>query len=255
MSVFAGYAKYYDLLYKDKDYTAEADYVAERLHRYGTDVRSVLELGCGTGAHASLLAQRGFTVYGVDMSDGMLASAEKRRADLGLPTSAELTFALGDARTVRLGRTFDAVISLFHVFSYQVSNEDLRGAFDTARAHLRPGGVLLFDCWYGPAVLTIGPTIKVRRLSDADIEVTRIAEPALDVIANAVVVNYDVIVMDKSDNSMHRLSESHRMRYMFVPEIREMCVNAGLEFVDAFEWMGTGPPTSSTWAACFVARG
>ena len=148
MSVFASYSKYYDLLYRDKDYSGEADYVARQLRRFGGDVRSVLELGCGTGAHANLLAARGFTVHGVDMSEGMLAAAEKRCAHGGNDGEPAVTFSIGDARSVRLGRTFDAVISLFHVFSYQTTDEDLDAAFATARAHLRPSGILFFDCWF-----------------------------------------------------------------------------------------------------------
>lgn len=255
MSSFAAYAKYYDLLYRDKDYSSEADYVAEKLRRFGTEVRSILEIGCGTGAHAALLAERGFTIHGVDISEGMLTAAEKRRASVDAGIAMALSFSIGDARSVRLERKFDAVISLFHVFSYQTSNEDLRSAFATAKAHLRPGGLLFFDCWYGPSVLTIGPSTTVKRLEDDNASVTRIAEPTIDVNANTVDVSYDVIVMEKQNGMVHRLSELHRMRYLFTPEIVELCAASGLEILGAWEWMGDRPPNPSTWAACFAARG
>ena len=58
---------------------------------------------------------------------------------------------------LRLAGTFDAVIALFHVVSYQTTEHDLRATFATAARHLNPGGVLLFDVWHGPAVLAQQP--------------------------------------------------------------------------------------------------
>lgn len=254
MSVFAAYAKYYDLLYRDKDYVGEARYVADVLRLHGDGVRSILELGCGSGIHAALLAQDGFDVHGVDLSDGMLAAAEKRRKEAPDGVAAALSFSAGDARTVRIAKKFDAVISLFHVFSYQTSQDDLRAAFATAKAHLSPGGILLFDCWYGPAVLAIRPSITVKRFEDDALAVTRIAEPVLDVNANTVRVEYDVIVTDKATGAVHRIAESHLMRYLFTPEVSAICESVGFELLHAFEWLGEGPPSDSSWAACFVAR-
>ena len=57
----------------------------------------------------------------------------------------KLTFSLGRIQGLDLHRTFDVVISLFHVMSYQVSNSDIMEAFATARRHLNPGGIFIFD--------------------------------------------------------------------------------------------------------------
>ena len=65
-SVFDEYARYYDRLYRDKDYQAEADYVAGLIQRFNPNAHSILELGSGTGIHAALLAEKGFTVHGSD---------------------------------------------------------------------------------------------------------------------------------------------------------------------------------------------
>ena len=142
-SVFADYSRYYDLLYRDKDYQAEADYVAGLIHRFNPGAQSILELGSGTGIHASLLAEKGFTVHGVERSSEMfarsLAMAEKN-AGSGRQL---LTFSQGDIRHIRLDRRFDTAISLFHVISYQTTNEDVSAAFQTAREHLNHGGVFI----------------------------------------------------------------------------------------------------------------
>ena len=72
-------------------------------------------------------------------------------------TAGGLTFTTGDIRDIRLNQRFDVVIALFHVISYQTTNDDVTAAFQTARQHLNPGGIFIFDVWYGPAVLTERP--------------------------------------------------------------------------------------------------
>ena len=74
MSVFDGYARYYDLLYRDKDYAAEARHVHDIIQRHSPGAHSILELGCGTGAHAIHLATMGYAIHGVDRSHEMLAA-------------------------------------------------------------------------------------------------------------------------------------------------------------------------------------
>ena len=66
--VFDEYAEYYDLLYKDKDYVAEANYIDGILQKYATGCQKILELGCGTGKHAELLSHKGYEITGIDMS-------------------------------------------------------------------------------------------------------------------------------------------------------------------------------------------
>jgi SAM-dependent methyltransferase len=255
VSVFAGYSRYYDLLYRDKDYAGEAEYIAGLIKRYAPDAKTLMEIGSGTGAHAAELAEMGYEVAGVDMSEGMLEAAESRRSSLSPSVGKRLEFSQGDARSARLGRKFDVVISLFHVMSYQTSNDDLAAAFATAREHLKPGGAFIFDCWYGPAVLRQWPTVTEKTLSDDSTEVYRKATPDIHVNENVVDVNYDVLVKDKSTGVTETLRETHRMRYLFAPEIELALSTAGMKLIDSRAWMKDQPPDADTWGAVFVGKG
>ncbi|MEP6507806.1 MAG: class I SAM-dependent methyltransferase [Gemmatimonadales bacterium] len=255
MTVFAGYSRYYDLLYRDKDYAGEADYVANLIERHAPGTKSILEIGCGTGAHAAELAFRGYSVTGIDMSDGMLESAEARRCALTPDLQSRLHFTNGDARSARVGQKFGAVISLFHVMSYQTSNEDLAAAFLTAREHLEPGGVFVFDCWYGPAVLRRWPSVTTKDLADESTEVHRVAVPEIHAETNVVDVNYTVSVTDRITGVSEELRETHHMRYLFSPEIEIALNAAGMKLIDSRSWMSDAPPGFDTWGACFVGRG
>lgn len=254
MNVFRHYANYYDLLYGDKDYRAEALYVQSLLKSAIEHPKSILELGCGTGAHAQHLAEIGLRVHGVDISSDMLERAQSRIASLPNRLSEQLSFSQGDVRTLRLENQFDVVLSLFHVMSYQSENADLSAAFVTARSHLQLGGIFIFDCWYGPAVLTEQPVVRVKKLEDDTISVIRIAQPAMLENLNCVDVNYEVLVREKATGITEILKETHRMRYLFYPEVVAMLEASGFELVDSFQWMTDKAPDLHSWNVCFLAK-
>jgi SAM-dependent methyltransferase len=251
--VFGNYARYYNLLYQDKDYAAEAHYIHELIQKHCPGAGTVLNLGCGTGNHDFELARFGYEITGIDMSDDMLTAANSRLASSGL-TISTICFIQDDIRTVRLDKTFDAVISLFHVMSYQTTNDDLQAAVATAKEHLAPGGLFIFDCWYGPAILSDPPVVRIKRLEDEAISVVRIAEPVMHPNENVVDVNYQVMITDKSMGTVEQLLETHRMRYLFLPELELILRDAGLCVVAASEWMTGNSPSLSTWGVCFVTK-
>jgi SAM-dependent methyltransferase len=247
--VFQAYAVYYDLLYRDKDYPGEARYVQGLLARHGVSGGRMLELGSGTGRHAEQLARLGFQVQGIDASEEMVARARQR---IPPDLRTQLGFEVGDVRSARIGSTFDAVIALFHVASYQNSNVDLAAMFATASEHLRPGGLFVFDFWHGPGVLSDPPAVRVRRLSDRQVAVTRIAEPTVHSDRNVVDVHFTVFVRRLATQEMLEFEETHRMRYLFLPELELMLQAAGLRALSAQRWM-SGQLDLTSWQGVVVA--
>jgi SAM-dependent methyltransferase len=255
MNVFAQYAHYYNFLYRDKDYVQEAQYVHQLFRRYAPGTRSILEFGCGTGHHACLLAQEGYQVQGVDLSATMLQHAAECQAQSAPELRSSLAFSQGDIRTIRLPQTFDAVIALFHVISYQTTNEDIVAAFQTANAHLKPEGLFIFDFWYGPAVLTDRPTVRVKRWEDDLVHIMRVAEPVMYPNENIVEVNYEVIIQHKQSQTVETLRETHRMRYLFYPELLLMLNSTQFAVLDHFKWMSqTQPLNFDAWNGVVITR-
>lgn len=245
---FDAYAAYYDLLYRDKDYAGEAAYVDGLIRRYHPAAGELLELGCGTGLHARELRKLGYTITGVDRSEAMVRQAEERNLQSG---EHGLSFTQGDLRDFRTGRGFDAILALFHVMSYQTSNNDLAAAMSTAAAHLGPGGLFIFDCWYGPGVLTDPPRQRVRKLNGNGLEITRTAKPVQYPNENRVDVHYEIHVGRPEGNET--IEEIHPMRYLFAPEVDMLLESAGLKRIALETWMDGGEPGLETWNACFVA--
>ncbi|MBF0123647.1 MAG: class I SAM-dependent methyltransferase, partial [Candidatus Omnitrophica bacterium] len=211
--VFGSYAKYYDLLYKNKDYAGEASYIHGLIQQHKPSARSILNLGCGTGKHDVCLERFGYQITGVDQSDMMLSEANKR------VIPGKLDFLKGDVRTLDLGRKFDVVVSLFHVMSYQTTDEDIFAALTTAARHLVPGGILIFDFWNGEGVLKDPPEVRIKRLEDDAVKIVRIAEPVVHEDQHVVDVSYQIISFNKGSGQYSELYEKHAMRYFFLPEL------------------------------------
>lgn len=256
MSQFDLYAAYYDLLYRDKPYDREVDYLTKVLPCAVTAGYRVLELGCGTGGHAFELAKRGCTVQGIDISESMIANARERVRGLGPAEMARLRFDCADMRNFRSDspEPFNLVLSLFHVMSYATSNADQRAAFECARAHLSPGGLFLFDFWYGPAVLSDRPKHASKNVADSEITVTRTTTPAMLINENCVDVCFEVNVTARADGRTQAFAERHRMRYLFFPEIMQSLELTGFELVSSHAWMTHAPLDDRTWYGCVLAR-
>jgi SAM-dependent methyltransferase len=212
-----------------------------------------LELGCGTGGHAGQFAAAGLHVSGIDLSAPMIARALERRTEMPGEQRQRVEFHQGDARTIRLNETFDAVISLFHVASYQTTNPDQESMFRTARAHLEPGGVFLFDFWYGPAVLRDPPRHVVKEVSDERVRVRRETTPTLLENDNCVDVRFDINVVALTDSRSENFSEHHVMRYLFLPEIDERLTRVGFRLCRAEAWLTGRPLNVHAWYGCVVA--
>jgi SAM-dependent methyltransferase len=253
VSTFGQSARYYDGFYADKDYAAEVEYVHGLIQQHASGARSLLDLGCGTGRHATEFAQRGYTILGIDRSPGMLAQAEDQKARLSPRLRDRLAFERNDIRALRLQRRFDCVVALFHVVSYQTSNEDFVATLTTARTHLPTDGLFVFDCWYGPGVLTDPPAVRVRRLRQGSDRLLRIAEPVLRINENLVDVNYDFVVEGRL-GECSEFHEKHTMRYFFAPELSLALEKTGFELLALGEWMTHRVPDIRTWSVSVVAK-
>jgi SAM-dependent methyltransferase len=127
-------AAWWPLISPPEEYADEAAFAATVLGSASIPVRDVLELGSGGGHNAVHLKAR-FAMTLVDLSEDMLTVSRR--------LNPECPHHRGDMRTVRLGRTFDAVF-VHDAVDYMTSEADLGQAVETAFVHCRPGGVAVF---------------------------------------------------------------------------------------------------------------
>lgn len=254
MKAFSDYAQYYDLLNQQKDYKQEVDYIISLLNRFAPEASNVLELGCGTGLHATHLAEKGYHITGVDQSQDMISIAQERLKTSPGSISNLLNFNLGDIRTYSINKSFDVALSLFHVISYQVANSDLNQSFNTVSKHLKSGGIFIFDCWYGPAVLSDKPYKRNKIFENDYIIINRTAIPHTYPTKNRVDVHFDIKITNKKTGKTESIKEIHKMRYLFDPEIELFLKMNELELIHSEEWLTGNKPNFSSWYVTFVCK-
>jgi SAM-dependent methyltransferase len=223
------------------------DLLEEAFRRHRTEpVRSVLDIGCGTGGHAIVLAERGYEVVGVDLSAPMLAIARTKAADAG----QDIEFVDGDARSFDLRRSFDAATFFFAVLGYQRTNDDVRAALRTARRHLAADGVLFLDIWNGPGVVADPPGTRTRVIETDAGPITRTVSSQLDVRRQIATVDYRL-----EREGAEPAEESHVMRFFFPQELELLMELEGFE-LQSLSPFGTldGEAGRDDWNAVAVGR-
>lgn len=98
---------------------------------------SILDIGCGTGRDLASLAREGADCTGIDVLPAMIEYARATRPQLRLE--------VGDMRSLRLGRTFDAILCMGSALMYAIADRDLRATMQTFVAHAHPGTLLVLD--------------------------------------------------------------------------------------------------------------
>lgn len=241
------YASAYDVFYAGKDYALEVALIEECFARYSAiPVVSVLDLGCGTGSHARLLAAHGFAVTGVDRSGEMLELARAKSA--GSPYAIEWIQA--DLRDLQLNRRYDAATLMFAVLGYFVTDDEARRVLANIRQHLNPGGTLCFDFWYAPAVLAIGPSNRERSFMTPSGEtLTRRVASALQRESGTCEVRYEI------ERDGGTAVEKHVIRYYGAEEMRKLLAESGFVLCSLSAFPTVDEPVGeSTWNAFCVAR-
>ena len=139
-------ARCYDRLTRDVDYEKWTDYVERHFRKLKRPVRSVVELGCGTGSLTRLLALRGYRMTAVDLSPDMLSVADQKCRGL------DVLLLCQDMSRLALLEPADAVISCLDSVNYVTRPAALRRTFRRVHRFLVPGGLFLFDVKTPPAL-------------------------------------------------------------------------------------------------------
>ena len=141
MSAYDVLAASYDGLMADGAYRRRAAFLERRLRKSPFPVETVLDLGCGTGTIACLLARGGYAVIAADGSEEMLTQAAAKAEGLDHPP----LFLHQAMPRLRLARPVDAAVSTLDSLNYLTGERDLRETFRHVRRWLKPGGLFLFD--------------------------------------------------------------------------------------------------------------
>ena len=215
--MFTTSAEFYDLIYSTfKDYEREATQIASVLRHRNASCKTVLDVACGTGEHARLLAAAGFVVDGLDLDPAFVRIAQRKHS------AGQIHQA--DMSDFNLSRRYDAVTCLFSSIGYLRTLDRVARAFACFRSHLAPGGVILVEPWFAPGVLD--PARVARNTGEASgVRVTRVGRVEVDGRLSRLLFDYEVT----DATGTRRISEVHELGLFTTPELLAAFRSAGLE--------------------------
>jgi len=257
MNAYTGFAKVYETFMDNIPYDKWTEYISGLLKEYGVAPGSlVCELGCGTGSMTRRLAEAGYDMIGIDLSEEMLDIARYDHPEC----EADILYLNQDMREFELYGTVAAVVSFCDSLNYLTDEEDLLRVFKLANNYLDPGGYFIFDMKTEYQYETM---MGNRTIVDNREDCTLIWENFYD--KEKQLNQYDITIYSKAEFEeedeeddmpplFERMEESHVQRAYSVEKIKELLEQAGLEFVAVYDSGTKEAPTADSDRIYFVAR-
>lgn len=218
-SSYARSAGFYDLIYGQKPYEGEAEWVHGRIQAHlRSDGNALLDVGCGSGNHLAHL-RRHYRCDGVDLDAGLLAIARERYPDS--------TFHQGDMADFGLGGRYDALVCLFSAIGYVKTVERLGQTMRTFARHLRPGGVAVVEPWLAPDVFAVGH-VRLDAPESPEVKVARMVHSGLRDGLSILTFSY---LIGRAEGIEH-FEEHHELGLFTREQMMDAFRGAGLEVVE-----------------------
>ena len=221
MNAYGALAASYDRLTNDVDYKAWVDFAHAILEREGLKVRTVADLACGTGSATRLLAQRGYQVTAVDLSEAMLTEAMDKCADLeNLPVFVHQNLA-----ELRLPRAVDMAVCFLDSLDYILDPADCAAAIRQTYRALNPGGIFIFDVNTPEKLRTMDGQVFL----DEDDDVYCVWRGEFDEESN--ICSYGMDLFQRQGESWHRSFEEHREYAYSIEQLMRYLKDAGFTHI------------------------
>lgn len=246
MEAYSSFAEVYDLFMDNVPYKEWADVLENILKNEKIEDGLVLDLGCGTGSMTEEMAKRGYDMIGVDNAEEMLEIANEKRMQSG----HDILYLLQDMQEFELYGTVKAIISVCDCVNYITEPEELVHVFELVNNYLDPNGLFVFDFNTEYKYKEIlGDRIIAENREDSSFiwenyyyEDDRINEYEL------------TLFIREKENLFEKYQETHYQRAYDLDEIKALLMEAGMEFVEAFDGYSKEKATDHSERILCIAR-
>lgn len=278
MAAYQSFASVYDIFMDNVPYEAWCEYIKSLLQEYGIDDGLVLDLGCGTGKMTRLLAAAGYDMIGVDNSEEMLEIArdaeysvtdgenimnisDENKEELSedemqceikqLEESRKnILYLLQDMREFELFGTVRAVVSICDSMNYILDENDLREVFRLVNNYLDPKGIFIFDL---NTVYKYKEMLGETTISENRDEGSFIWDNYYDEAEN--INQYDLTLFIREEDDLYRkYEETHFQRAYELDMVKQLLMEAGMEFVAAYDAFTREPVRGNSERIYVIAR-
>lgn len=224
MDAYHALAKSYDRLTSDVDYQATVDFYFEILKREGLNPKTAVDLACGTGSVAMLLAEKGMQVTAVDLSAEMLSEAAQKAADMENPPF----FVCQPLQALQLPRGVDLAVCALDSLDYITDPDDCAEAMHRIYRVLNPGGIFIFD---------VNTPEKLRAMDsqvflDEDEDVFCVWRGEFDEKTN--ICSYGMDLFQREGGVWHRSFEEHREYAYSADQLKGYLRSAGFTHIGVY---------------------
>lgn len=246
--------EYYDLFFLNNDVSGEVQYIKSIVEEFkdnkGEDVK-LLDVGCGTGAHAYEFGRYFDNVLGVDISKDMIAFAKEKHV------GEKINYEVQDIRQLRLQNKYDIVTALSHVIGYQLENMDVENMLLSIQRAMSDGGIFIFNFYNEPEILNGSLKPRTQTIENESLKITRFSNATPDTMENELLLDYYYIIQNY--NMQPTAIEIHeKMRYFTLKEICYYLDKCGFKLLKAFDWDYCGKARISSgltsWNAGIAAK-
>ena len=244
MNAYHALAASYDRLTNDVDYEATVEFYMQILRREGLRPRTAADLACGTGSVTKLLAEKGYRVVAVDMSEEMLTEAVQKVQDMEIPPR----FVCQKLQELWLPRGVDMAVCALDSLDYITNLDDCAEAIRRIYKALNPGGIFIFD---------VNTPEKLRAMDgqvflDEDDDVYCVWRGEFDEKTN--ICSYAMDLFQRSGCVWHRSFEEH-CEYAYSQAQLIACLkNAGFTSIEVYGDRKFDAPGAGEQRIYFKAR-
>lgn len=222
---YQSFAHFYDYLMKDAPYDAWVTFVSRAFAQNNSTGKSILDIGCGTGELAIRLAQDGYAVSGVDLSEEMLIVATEKM----VKNQVDITFFQQDMRSLSGLGQYDMIILFCDSLNYLTTKDDVIHTFKNVSNHLADNGLFLFDVH---SVFKMKQLFTNQSYCDNDDDVSYIWNAWEGPNPNSVEHELTFFVYDEITKQYRRFDEDHIQQTFSVKEYEQLVTQAGFEVLD-----------------------
>ena len=243
MEAYSSFAEVYDMFMDNVPYGEWCGYLCGILDEAGIREGLVLDLGCGTGKMTRLLKERGYDMIGVDLSEEMLSIAREQGGE-------GILYLQQDMRELELFGNIRAIVSVCDSMNYILEPEDLKKVFELVKEYLAEDGVFIFD---------LNTVHKYRDLM-GECTISENREESSFIWENyfyedEMVNEYDLTLFIREESDLYRkYEELHYQKAYELEQVKELLLQAGMEFVAAYDAFTHDPVTAERERMYIIAR-
>lgn len=218
-------ARFYDSMHRRLDYDKESDFVLKRVKQVNPDARSLLDVGCGTGTHLQKLSRHFDILAGVDLNEEILDVAKSK-----FPSGI---YQQSSMKSFKFDQRFDAIMSLYSVFNYNLTLEDAESTLKNMHMHLTSGGAFVLALY---AAKNIERKVSIHAGKDESLESAKISDHVYDPAIKLETSSF--VLFWKEDGKIDFITENnHQFRIFGFDEMIDLMERTGFsepEFYDGY---------------------